>query len=131
MSKTIIILGKEINPHCSMDEFQEKAEKLGLGDGVATSGYSMHSNLRYGDYWHEGEYHVVGDYHGKKVQMIIYRKALKWGMERKTELEEAIERQERLLTSMNRERNVIFSEFCRIINPDPLPFDKRLLPYGW
>jgi len=84
MSKTIIILGKEINPHCSMDEFQEKAEKLGLGDGVATSGYSMHSNLRYGDYWHEGEYHVVGDYRGKKVQMIIYRKALKWGMERKT-----------------------------------------------
>ena len=50
---------------------------------------------------------------------------------RYTELEEAIERQERLLTSMNRERNTVFAEFCHIINPDPLPFDKKLLPYGW
>jgi len=47
------------------------------------------------------------------------------------ELEEAIERQETLLSRMKRDRNVTFNEFCHIINPDPLPFDKKLLPYGW
>lgn len=67
-----------------MDEFQEQAEKLGLGDGVATSGYQLKSNLKYGEFWEGGSYHVVGDYYGKKTHMIIWSKPLKWGMEKKT-----------------------------------------------
>lgn len=77
------MFGEELDPNCSMDEFQEQAKKLGLGDGEATSGYSMSSNLKYGS-WNEGEYHVSGDYLGKKVEMIEFTKALKWGRENKT-----------------------------------------------
>ena len=51
--------------------------------------------------------------------------------ERYDSLETAIEIQEKTLSLMRRERNTVFSKFCRIINPDPLPFDRKLLPYGW
>ena len=80
----INILGKDFNPHCSMDEFQSQGEKFGLGSGVALSGYRGKSNLSYGDYWRGGKFAVIGDYNGKKVEMIIFTKALKWGMEHKT-----------------------------------------------
>ena len=51
--------------------------------------------------------------------------------ERHTELEEKIIKQEKLLSNMKKERNIVFNEICRTINPDSLPFDKNLLPYGW
>jgi len=79
----VIMFGKELNPNCSMDEFQEQAQKAGLGDGAATSGYSMSSNLKYGD-WKGEEYHVSGDYFGKKVERIEFTRSLKWGREEKT-----------------------------------------------
>ncbi len=82
--RNVIILGKELDPNCSMDEFQEQAKKLGLGHGVAISGYSLQSNLKYGDFWEGGEYHVSGDYLGKKVEKIEFMRSLKWGMEKKT-----------------------------------------------
>lgn len=46
-------------------------------------------------------------------------------------LEKLIEVQEDVLTDLRKESNRVFGEFCQIINPDPLPFDKKLLPYGW
>ena len=51
--------------------------------------------------------------------------------ERYQALEKAIEIQEKTLSLMRRERNTVFSKFCSIMNPDQLPFDRKLLPYGW
>lgn len=46
-------------------------------------------------------------------------------------LEEKVKIKEVELSEVRRERNKVFAEFCHIINPDPLPFDKTYLPYGW
>lgn len=51
--------------------------------------------------------------------------------EKHAQLDKEIELRETALSVLRRERNRVFAEFCSIVNPDPLPFDKKLLPYGW
>lgn len=46
-------------------------------------------------------------------------------------LEEMIKTHEKVLDFLKIEKHNVFAEFCHIINPNPLPFDKILLPYGW
>ena len=51
--------------------------------------------------------------------------------EQYNKLEGSIRGYEEILSKLRKERNRVFAEFCHIVNPDPLPFDKKLLPYGW